>query len=432
MADEQAPAPAAEASGEEARAGVLRTLRELPRPTVVLLFGIALNRMGSFIALFLVLYLTSLGYRPSAAGLALTSFGAGSIAGTFAGGAAADRLGPRRTIVVSMLLSSVAIAAIAGVRSLIPLLPISFAAGGLTQTYRPAAMTMLAELTPPSRLIITSAASRLGLNVGAAIAPLIGVWLISYSYRAAFVVNAAVSLAFAIVAWAVLPGPVRHEAQAAAGLDAEDSGTTRGGASHRGPAEKSSARYRDLLSDHRFMLVIGAMFVTAIAEVQCQTILPLEIRHRGLPTVVYAAVMALNGALVIAVELPLTGLIQRLSMRLTISSGCLLLGCGLALFGIPAGAWIFFAGTVVWTAGEIVSAPSIAAYPALAAPEQRLRSRYIGALATCQSAGWAIGPSIGTTVFQASDTAAFIMCAGLGAIAFLGMRAGVSEKPRSR
>lgn len=398
---------------DEAPAGTLRTLRELPRPVVVLLFAIALNRMGSFLSIFLVLDLTHLGYSPSAAGLALTVYGTGSIAGTFAGGSLTERAGARPTIVASMLLSGVAVAGVAVVTGFAALLALSFAAGGLTQVYRPASTTLLAELTPRRRLVITSAAVRLGMNIGAAVGPLVGVWLLTYSYAAVFLVNAAVSLVVAVVAWLALP---RRVDRAGAGSPEAADGPGAGA---------DPPRYSDLLRDHRFLLFLAGMFLTAVAEIQYQSILPLEIRQRGLPTAVYGAVVALNGALVIAVELPLTKFIQRLPMRVTIAAGCLLLGGGLGLFGIPAGEWIFFAGTAAWTAGEIISAPSIVAYPATAAPTARLRSRYIGALATCQAAGWAIGPSLGTLAYQHVGGAAWAMCAVLGLAAFAFMWLGV-------
>ncbi|GAA2206651.1 MFS transporter [Nonomuraea monospora] len=402
--------PANGTPADEAPAGVLRTLRELPRSAIVLLFGIALNRMGSFVALFLVLYLTGIGYSPAQAGLVLTGFGAGSIVGTFVSGSATGRFGARTVIIWSMLLCSVATAALAAVTAIVPLLAISSVAGALGQMYRPAASTMLAELTPPQRLVMASAASRFGLNLGAAIGPLLGVWLAAaYSYQVVFVVNAVVSLLFAVVVLLVIPPAPRHR-------PTEDA-----------PAAEDTARYRDLLRDRRFLLFLAGMFITAVAEVQYQSTLPLEVQQRGYPTALYGAVVALNGALVIFVELPLTTLIQRFSMRATVAAGCLLLGVGLGLFGLPFGPWIFVVGAVVWTLGEIISAPSIGAYPALAAPTPALRSRYIGALSTCQTAGWAVGPSIGTALFQYVGGAVWVMCAGLGVLACLGMRAGVRD-----
>ncbi|MEV4577772.1 MFS transporter [Nonomuraea jabiensis] len=410
------------APADEAPAGVIRTLRELPRPAIVLLFGIALNRMGSFVALFLVLYLTGIGYSPAQAGFVLTGFGVGSIVGTFVGGSVTGRFGARAVIVWSMLLCGLSTAGLAAVTAIVPLLVVGFAAGAFGQMYRPAAATMLAELTPPQRLVMTSAAGRFGLNLGAAVGPLLGVWLAAaFSYQVVFVVNALVDLLFAAVVWLVIPtgsGPGAREATAAPGDTA-----TLGDAAV--PAD--TARYRDLLRDRRFLLFLVGMFITAVAEVQYQSTLPLEVQQRGYPTALYGAVVALNGALVILVELPLTTLIQRFSMRATVAAGCLLLGVGLGLFGLPFGPWVFILGAVVWTLGEIISAPSIGAYPALAAPTPALRSRYIGALSTCQTAGWAIGPSVGTALFEYVGGAVWVMCAGLGVLAYLGMRAGVRD-----
>ncbi|MEV6976019.1 MFS transporter [Kitasatospora sp. NPDC093806] len=392
---------------------MIRTLRELPKPVIVLLIGLAVNRMGSFVSIFLVLYLTGLGYSPALAGAALTGYGIGSIAGVFTGGICADRFGPRRTIVGSMLFSSIAVAAVAGVQQYGLLLVVCFLAGFITQIYRPAASTMLAELTPPDRLVMTTAVSRLGINLGAAVGPLLGVWLASYSYRLVFLVGGATALVVAVLTVLMLPpdAPAR-------------SGTA--GARTAGPAvaEPRGSGYRLLLRDHRYLLVLGAMFATALAEVQYQTVLPLTVQDRGLPTGLYGTVVALNAALVIVVELPLTQVIQRLPMRVSISVGTLLIGGGLALFGVHSGVWLFYLATVAWTLGEIISSPSVNSYPALVSrPETR--GRYISALTACQTTGYALGPTIGALVYQQGNDLVWVMCGLLGAAGWLGMWIGV-------
>jgi MFS family permease len=399
--------------------GVIRTLRELPRPVVVLLVGIALSRTGTFVAVFLTLYLTQIGHSPARAGLALTIFGVGAITGTFASGTATGLLGPRRVIVYSMLLSGLSVAGLAVADSYTTLMLLGACAGLFGQMYRPAAATMMAALTPPKRLVMVSAATRLGLNVGAALGPLLGVWLLSHSFALMFLVNAVTHIGFAVSAMIALPdvGWARpetgHPRQAV---------TSAGGA----PAALGGrANYLDLLRDRRFLLVMLAMFLTGFIESQYQAVLPLEILQRAHPTWLYGAVVALNGALVVLFELPLTRFIQQISMRTTISLGSLFIGLGLAMFGVPAGVWIFFAGVVVWTFGEIISAPSVVAYPALAAPTEGLRSRYIGALTTFQTAGYTLGPAAGTALFQYQSGAVWVMCAVLGVVASLGMWAGV-------
>jgi MFS family permease len=398
-----------------AKAGAMRTLRELSPAVRVLLFGIALNRMGSFVALFLVLYMTDLGYSPTAAGAVLTAYGVGTIAGAFAGGALTEHLGPRRVIMASMVLSGTSVALIGVVHNYVALLAIVILAGVFAQVYRPAASTLMAELTPPTRLVMVSAATRLGLNVGAAVGPLLGVGLAHYSYTWLFAVNAATNMGFALVAHRLLPELPRSHGQSVP--EAEESADAP-------PDRPARGSYADVLRDRRFLLVTAALFLTALTEAQYQAVLPLDVRDRGLPTWVYGAVVGLNGALVIFFELPLTRFVQKLSMHITMALGSLFIGGGLSLFGIPAGAWIFFTGAVVWTAGEIISAPSVVAYPALAAPAPVLRSRYIAALTTAQTAGYAIGPSVGTTLYEFGGSLVWVMCAVLGGVAFTGMWSG--------
>ena len=65
---------------------ILPTLRELPPAAWVLFAGTFVNRFGSFVQVFLVLYLTDKGYSGLQAGLTLGSYGLGHMA---------DRLGRR-------------------------------------------------------------------------------------------------------------------------------------------------------------------------------------------------------------------------------------------------------------------------------------------------------------------------------------------------
>src|SRR6478672_9657979 len=62
------------------------TLRTLPRPMWVLVFGTFLNRFGDFVYVFLVLYLTQHGYTAPQAGLAIGSYGVGSLVAAALGG----------------------------------------------------------------------------------------------------------------------------------------------------------------------------------------------------------------------------------------------------------------------------------------------------------------------------------------------------------
>ena len=87
---------------------LLGSLRALPRTAWVLFAGTFINRFGGFVVPFLTLYLTSQGYSLTAAGLAVSAYGAGNLFASLVGGHLADRLGRRETIVLSMFCAAAA------------------------------------------------------------------------------------------------------------------------------------------------------------------------------------------------------------------------------------------------------------------------------------------------------------------------------------
>lgn len=379
------------------RESTFQAVRQLPLSVLILIAGIAVNRMGNFVQIFLMLYLTRrMGYAPAQSGLVLTAYGVGAVVGVFVGGALISQVGSRRAIVGSMTVSGLLVAAIPAVAGWSPaaLVVMVTGAGIAGQLYRPAATAFLAQLTPPGRLLIASAAMRLGLNTGAAFGPLLGSLLALASYTLVFVVNAATALAFAaIVRWLLPPSSeVRHTEPA---------------------PESPRGRYLTVLRDTRFLLVVFGTFLVAVAEIQYQTALPLVIATRGYTDFVYSFVVALNAALIIVIELPLTQRLREVPARLTMSLGSLFIGLGLAFYGAPGGIWLLVTATIVWTIGEAVSAPPMSAYPALTAPTN-LRGHYIGLMTACQSIGYAVGPVLGATLYGIGGATVWFMCAALG------------------
>ncbi|WP_369213671.1 MFS transporter [Streptomyces flavofungini] len=392
-------------SAPTADPGVRAALRALPGPARLLLAGVALNRMGSYVQVFVVLYVTSLGHTAAQAGLVLTGYGAGSVLGTLLGGILAERVGNRLAIAGSVLVTGVLTAVLPAAPGYLALLLTVTATGVAAQVYRPAASALLAELLPPERLVVASAVFRLALNVGAALGPLAGAALLTGSYTLMFEVNAAVSVAFGVVALVALP--CGSPAPAA-----------------RGARER--ARYADVLRDRRFALVVLALFLIALVESQYLSALPLDLRARSVPTAVYTALVALNGLLVIVGELPLTRYVQHWPMRVSIAGGIALIGTGIGLYGVGGGVAFLVAATVVWTLGEMIAAPSTLAYPALTAPEGA-RSRYIAALSAGQSVGYAAGPALGALLFQGLGGAVWPVFGAVGLLAAAAARSGVHQ-----
>ena len=74
----------------------------MPPAAWVLFGGSFVNRFGSFVLVFLVIWLTEEGYSPAQAGAAVSAYGVGALGASLLGGYLADRIGRRNAIAVSM------------------------------------------------------------------------------------------------------------------------------------------------------------------------------------------------------------------------------------------------------------------------------------------------------------------------------------------
>jgi MFS family permease len=388
-------------------AGILITLRESPPAVKALLAGLFVNKMGQFIQVFLVLFMTNRGFTAVQAGAALSAYGIGSVLGLVVGGALTDGLGARRATLLSMGGTAGLLIAVLYVRYYPALIVVVALVGAVGRVYRPANAALLSDLTPKNRQVMIFAMQRLALNLGTTAAPLIGVVLISISYNLLFWVEAAAEVIYAVVAMAVLPrgGAGRAEAGDAGGAGDPAAHRVRGG-------------YLAVLADHRYLLFLLALLVNSVVYIQYVSALPLAMRAAGLATIWYGGVVALNGVIVIAFELLMTKVVQRRPPRFAAIVGFVLLGGGLAVYALPLGAAIFVAGTLVWSLAEIVAGPTMFAYPAMTGPD-RLRGRYMGMAQATFGLGTAIGPVLGVIVWHAVGSAVWLWC-GLACVAGIG------------
>jgi MFS family permease len=372
----------AEANAEKPNR-IWATFRGSPVAVKTILTGVFINRLGGFLNIFLVLYLTSRGYPAAQAALGLGGYGVGALIGVLAGGLLAGRLGPRNATVVSMISTCVLTAALL----YLPNYPLLLVTAGLVglggQLYRPAAVTLLSELTSDDSQIMIFALHRFCLNLGTMVAPLIGYALYNLGgqhYYLLFWTEALAALAYAVLAFIMLPARSRTAPRA----------TTR-------PAAGQS-RYPAFLRDRRFVAFLVAMLLHTAVYAQYLSTLPLDIHAAGVATLWYTAAVALNAFIVIAFELLLTKVTQRWPFVVTIGLGVALEGLGVAFYGLPIGPAVILGGTLIWSAGEIIAGPAIFAYPAVAGPREQKRA-YIGSAQFTFALGSAIGPAIGGLLF---------------------------------
>lgn len=396
----------------DARDGVLATWRGAPPAARALLAGIFVNRLGSFLQVFLILFLTDKGFSSVQAGGALAVYTAGAVLGSIVGGALTDRLGPRRTILLSMAGGAALVLSILYLRSYPGLLVVVLLVGTVGGAYRPAASTLLSELTPRDRQVMIFAMYRLAYNLGNTAAPLLGAALLAFSYDLLFWGEAAASLGYGLIAAVYLPRRAPRPA----------------GATPATRAEKKAGGYAAVLADRRYVLFLFALVVNAIVYVQYVSALPVAMRADGFATGWFSLVVALNGAIVITCELLVTKVVQRWPMRLVVMTGFVLLGAGMAFYALPIGIAAYIVGTLIWSFAEIVAGPTIFAYPAVASPEQ-LRGRYIGAANAMFGIGSAAGSVLGLAVWTLVGEAVWPICGAVCLLGLLAVSAGMRAVP---
>lgn len=381
----------------EPRPTLLESVRRTPRTAWALYAGTFVNRFGTFVVPFLILYLTRKGYSATQAGLAVTTYGAGGILAAGAGGHMADRIGRRNTVAISMFSSAAAMLLLSQAEHLPTILSLAFVAGLAAELYRPASSAMVADLIPPERRVTGYAMYRLAVNAGWAAGPAVAGFLAHRSFFLVFLGDALTSLALGVTALVAFPHGPRTTKQE------ERERAARG--------ERSG--FRAVFADRRFRLYLASVFCVASVYMQSVTTLPLHVKHVGLSIEVFGVLLSLNGALVVFVELPVSGFTQRLPIGRVIAFGSLLVGFGMLLNTFAQAVPLLVVSVVVWTLGEVIGAPVGVAYVANLAPDH-LRGRYQAANGLMWGLAAVVGPIAGTLVYAWSPSTLWLGCGLLG------------------
>lgn len=375
---------------------LLQNLRALPRGAWILFLGTFLNKFGTFVLPFLVIYITHLGYTVAQAGLAIAGYGAGTMVACVVGGYLADGFGRRKTIVLSMFSVSVVMVCLSQARSLPLIIGLATLAGLTGELYRPASSALLADLVPTGQRVTAFAAYRLSFNAGWAFGPAAAGLISKTSYTWLFIGDALTSLLYGIVAWFALPRGLAGERLGQAWTEA----------------------LRIVRHDPRFRQVITACLAVGFVFVQSFSTMSLEITRHGFSNSTYGLIMSLNGLLVVLFELPLTTITKRYPARRMMALGFVIIGLGFASNVIERTLPMLVLTVMLYTFGEMLAMPVSGAYVADLAPAHR-RGLYMGTWGLTWSVAFICGPGLGTLLYERSPAALWLSCGWLGLIACL-------------
>lgn len=369
----------------------------MPASAWVLFAGSFVNRLGTFVLPFITIYLTRRGYSAPQAGIAIAGYGLGGLVAQAAGGLLADRIGRRNAIALSMLSAGVLTLALWRASSLAAIYPLMVGIGFFGELHRPASGALIADLLPSEQRVTAFTLYRLAVNVGWAGGLALGGFLAERSFTILFVGDASTSIAFGLISLAALPHGTRTARHEETGLP--------------------TAR-RSILVDRGFLLFLASVLLTGAVYAQNVSTLPLHLRDAGYGATTYGLLQALNGTIVVLVELPVIAWTQRHERLRMVALGHLLIGTAFASLLFADTLPLLILMIVVWTFGEMIESPVAAAVAADRAPVHA-RGRYQAAFGSMFGVAWMLGPVLGTSVYAWSPSVLWIACGlvGLGGAA---------------
>ena len=190
-----------------------RIAADYPRQFWLLFWGLLLNAVGgSMVWPFLTIYMRrELQVSLTTVTLLLTLNSISGLVATSLAGPAVDRFGRKVAILLSLCVTGASMAAMSRATTLAGWQVIMIVLGGFGPVYRVGADAMVADLVPGDRRPGAYALLRMISNLGVAIGPAVGGFLVFVSYNLAFYGAAIASLAFALLilffARETLPGP---------------------------------------------------------------------------------------------------------------------------------------------------------------------------------------------------------------------------------
>ena len=373
---------------------------KLPKAVWILVLAMAINTTGSsFLWPFNTLYIHEyLGESMTKAGKALFVNSALAIVGNYLGGKAFDRLGGKKTLVISVIglvLSSVGLLLFHQTYlGYVAMLGLIGFVGGMVF---PTIYAMTGVIWPEGGRRAFNAIY-VAQNVGVALGTAVSGQIAAFSIQYIFIANLVLYIAFAIILFVGLSW-IQSPARMHAAHDEIETTRT--------PLARGAARTMLLVS-------IGYALLWFV-YVQWQGTFAVHTKSLGVTISEYSILWTINGALIVFAQPLLTPILRwfgdDLKRQLMTGTGIFLLSYLIVPFA--GGFKMFLVAMIILTIGEMFIWPAVPAMAARLAPIGK-EGEFQGYVNIAASAGRMISPTVGGLIYDLSGmSAVFLTLIGL-------------------
>lgn len=334
----------------------------LQRNAWVLAIALFINRSGSMVLLFTSLYFThDLGFSITQAGLIMSAYGFGSVLGSYSGGWLTDRKNYFDIMIFSLISSGLILLLLLIATSPLVLSLIIFCYAFTADLFRPANSTAIAAFSTPENRTRSVSLMRMAINLGFSVGPAVGGFIaLHLGYKWLFVLDASTGFAAALMLYIYLPRPDTVEKRAKSAV----------------LQNSSTSAYRDM----RYLFFIFLVALYGICFFQIFASMPQYFsKVCNYKEDVIGLLLALNGFLVVVIEMPLIALLEKKKQKKIfpfIIAGVLCIPVSFAIVSLGKGLMIWAVMyTLVITLSEIFAMPFMMNY-ALNRPLKERQGQY--------------------------------------------------------
>jgi len=300
-----------------------------------------INRAGTMVLPFLSLYLTEdLNLTLGQVGWVMTSFGVGSLLGSWLGGKLTDKVGYYKVMFWSLLTTGFLFIGLQFVSTFVGFAIGIFLTMTVADTFRPAMFVSLKAYSKPENQTRSLTLIRLAINLGFSFGPFLGgIIITSLSYSGLFWIDGITCISAIILMRLVLK---RKEFNVKKAEDSVEDVVT------------------SLYKDKPYWIFLAVVFLMGFIFLQLFTTMPLYYKgvHR-LTEVEIGLLMALNGFLIFLFEMPLIHYIEKklLDKLKIISWSLVLFSLSFIILNITSWVGILVIGMLFITLGEMLAFP---------------------------------------------------------------------------
>jgi predicted MFS family arabinose efflux permease len=360
-------------------------LRGLPRLAWWLALATLINRAGTMVLPFLLLYLTRcLGWETQSAAWILVVYGTCSMIAGPVSGRLCDRYGSGRVLCVSLASSSAVLLVFpyAQSRPTVTCLTVLLSLCG--ESFRPASLAIQAQILPPELRKRGFALNRLAVNLGVSVGPALGGVLAGLWFPAIFIMDGLsallASLLLVKLVWSFQAEAVQ-----------------------RPPEEKSGTPW----ADRNYLFFLAGTFLVGLGFFQVDSTMPLTmIEGLGMTERDFGLIFTINTLMIVLLEVAINDGMARWNTRRTLLIGAVLVGTGFGGMSLVREFQGIAVTVAVWTVGEMVLFPTLAVRATELAPEGQVGA-YMGMMTSCFGLAFAAGPALGVALYSSLGQVCF-------------------------